>query len=256
MIRISIITVCRNDLTGLVSTFESIRAQDHNYFEWWVIDGNSTDGTVEWLRKNHRLKGGWISESDNGIYDAMNKGMGVAAGDYLLFLNSGDTFAGTDVVSRLVREIEQEKVQPDFVYSDSLDVEEQGTSYYRKAKPLSHIKIGMITRHQAMLYRRELVAHERYPSRFTLSGDYAFTASVLMMPGIRVLQIGFPICRFSLGGAHDTLRLKALREDFKIRNTILKLNYLTCMILFGVHLLHHYVRMLAPGLNKKLIYKS
>ena len=253
--KISVITVCRNDIKGLQQTFESIRAQDCNDFEWWVIDGNSSDGTVEWLRKNHQFKGGWISEPDNGIYDAMNKGIGAAAGEYLVFMNSGDMFAQPDVISKLVYRIGREKAPPDFVFGDSLDIAASGKSYYRKALPVSRIKVGMITRHQAMLYRRELVAHERYPSNYKLSGDYALTASVLMKDGVKVLQVDFPICRFSLGGAHDTQRIKALREDFEIRNKILKENYLLCSILFCVHWLHHYLRRLAPNLNKRFIYK-
>ncbi len=253
---ISVITVCRNDIKGLQRTFESLQGQDCNDFEWRVIDGNSFDGTAEWLKKNHQLRGGWISQPDNGIYDAMNKGIQAAAGEYVVFMNSGDMFARPDVLSKLVQAIEREKVAPDFVFGDSLDVDERGKSYYRKARPASHIKVGMLTRHQAMLYRRELVVNERYPSNYNLSGDYALTASVLMKDGVKVLQVDFPICRFYLGGAHDVKRLDALREDFEIRRKILKKSYLFCVILLGVHWLHHYLRKLAPNLNRGLIYKS
>lgn len=254
--KISIITVCRNDKKGLENTLASMRSQDRDSFEWWVIDGNSSDGTVEWLRKNHQLNGGWISEPDNGIYDAMNKGIGVAVGEYLVFMNSGDMFAQADVISKLVDRIAREKAPPDFVFGDSLDIADSGKSYYRKAIPASHIKAGMITRHQAMLYRRELVFNERYPSNFKLSGDYALTARVLMRDGVKVLQVDFPICRFYLGGAHDTKRLKALYEDYEIRREILKKNYLFCSALLGVHLIHHYLRKLAPNLDKRFIYRS
>jgi putative colanic acid biosynthesis glycosyltransferase len=253
---ISVITVCRNDRKGLENTIASMRSQDRDSFEWWVIDGNSSDGTVAWLRINHQFKGGWISEPDNGIYDAMNKGIGAAVGEYVLFMNSGDQFAEADVISRLVHAIGREEVLPDFVFGDSLDIEASGKSYYRKALPVSYIKVGMITRHQAMLYRRASVVHDRYPSNYKLSGDYALTASVLMKEGVKLLQVDFPICRFSLGGAHDKDRLKALREDFEIRSKILKENYLVCAILFCVHWLHHYVRKLAPNLDKRFIYRS
>jgi putative colanic acid biosynthesis glycosyltransferase len=256
MAKISIITVCRNDLKGLETTFESIKIQNCDDFEWWVVDGGSADGTVEWLGENHRLRGSWISEPDNGIYDAMNKGIGLAAGDYLLFMNSGDMFADPDVISKLVHTIEQEKTAPDFVYGDALDIAECGESYYRKALHISYIKLGMITRHQSMLYRRELVASERYPSSFKLSGDYALTASTLMRKGAKILQVKFPICRFAMGGTHDEHRLKALREDFRIRNEILEENYLACLLLFSVHWLHHYIRKLFPNMNKRFIYKN
>jgi putative colanic acid biosynthesis glycosyltransferase len=254
-VKISVITVCWNDIKGLQQTFQSLREQDSNDFEWRVIDGNSSDGTIEWLRKNHRLRGGWISEPDNGIYDAMNKGIGAAAGEYVLFMNSGDLFAGPDVISRLIRAIGREQAPPDFVFGDALDIDERGKPHYRKALNVSNIKYGMITRHQAMLYRRGLVVHEQYSSRFKLSGDYSLTASILMKDNVKVLQVDFPICRFYLGGAHDENRLTALREDFIIRHTILKQNYLVCAILFCVHWLHHYARKMAPNLNKRLVYK-
>jgi putative colanic acid biosynthesis glycosyltransferase len=221
-----------------------------------VIDGNSADGTVEWLRENHRLQGSWLSEPDNGIYDAMNKGIGLVAGDYFIFMNSGDMFAGPDVISRLVHNIEQEKAVPDFVYGDSLDVEESGRSNYRKALSVSYIKAGMITRHQAMLYRRECVCDEKYPSNFRLSGDYALTAKLLKKKNIKVLKVNFPICLFFSGGKHDTHRIEALLEDFKIRREILKENFAISVLLFFVHLLHHYFRKFIPPLNKKLIYNN
>ncbi len=256
MLRISIITVCRNDRKGLEDTSTSIRSQSGDDFEWWVIDGNSDDGTVGWLKENHNFPGGWISEPDNGIYDAMNKGIGLAAGEYLLFMNSGDLLAGPEVVSQLARRIEAQKAAPDFVYGDSLDRETSGRTNYRQALPVSYVKYGMPTRHQAMVYRRERLVHERYPPDFKLSGDYAVTASLLMKSSVRVLKVDFPICLFSLGGAHDTRRLEALREDFRIRHTILKANPVACVLLFCVHWLHHYLRMLAPSLNRKFIYTT
>ena len=256
MTKISVITVCRNDLSGLQRTFASVASQQGAEFEWLVIDGGSCDGTAKWLEEHHRLAGCWISEPDAGIYDAMNKGIGLAGGDYLLFLNSGDCFAEPDVLSKLVHSIEQEKPAPDFVYGDALDLVAGGTHNYRRSRELSNIRVGMITRHQAMLYRRELIASERYPTRFRLSADYALTASILMKEGVHTLRVPFPICRFAPGGAHDAQRLKALHEDFRIRKEILQESYLGCSLWFGVHWLHHHLRRLLPNLNTRVIYKS
>jgi putative colanic acid biosynthesis glycosyltransferase len=228
----------------LKNTFESVKAQDCSLLEWCVIDGKSDDGTTEWLQEHHQLKGSWLSESDNGIYDGMNKGLDIATGEYLLFMNSGDMFAAPDVVAKLIRRLEGEKEAPDFVYGDALDIGENGRYYYRKARSISHLKIGMPTRHQAMLYRRERILQERYPVEFRLSGDYALTASLLMKEDIKVLKVDFPICLFSSGGTHETHRLEALREDFKIRNKIMKKNVTTCLFLLLVHWLHHYMKRL------------
>jgi putative colanic acid biosynthesis glycosyltransferase len=255
-VKISVVTVCRNDINGLKNTFESIQSQDYNDIEWCVIDGNSADGTATWLKDNHRLKGSWLSEPDTGIYDAMNKGVRLSTGKYILFMNSGDRLAQSDVISNLVDLIKREKATPDFVYGDSLDVEESGRSYYRKALPVSYIKAGMITRHQAMLYRRESICDEKYASNFKLSGDYALTASLLMKNNIRVVKVNLPICLFSSGGKHETHRVRALLEDFEIRRKILKENLTTSVLLFCVHLLHHSIKKLIPSLNRKLIYNT
>jgi hypothetical protein len=77
-----------------------------------------------------------------------------------------------------------------------------------------------------------------------------------MKDDFKALMVNFPICLFSMGGAHHTNRLQAMREDFSIRRRILKANYATCALLFCVHLLHHYLRLLVPSINRKLIYRS
>ncbi len=255
-VKISVITVCRNDLPGLAETWQSICLQDSVAFEWWVIDGNSNDGTVAWLTATHRFQGGWKSAPDNGIYDAMNKGIDSATGDYLLFMNSGDRFAGADTLALLIQAIEGAPTPPDFIYGDALDCDEQGKQYYRKASGVSKIRFGMITRHQAMLYRKICVAGEPYSSRFPLSADYALTASFLMQEGVKILRVDFPVCRFTMGGVHTVQRLKALREDFRIRKEILKESRLRCLVLFGIHWLHYHFRRLLPGLNRRLIYRK
>jgi putative colanic acid biosynthesis glycosyltransferase len=90
--RYSIITVCRNNLNGLQRTCESIEAQSFSDFEWIVIDGASTDGTVEFMTNKVQDNISFFSEPDEGLYDAMNKGIDKASGDYLIFMNSGDQF--------------------------------------------------------------------------------------------------------------------------------------------------------------------
>ena len=90
----SIITVCRNNLGELKQTYDSIKGLNGSDHEWIVIDGNSEDGTKEWLKQIPSAK--WISEPDSGIYNAMNKGIRHASGNYLIFMNSGDCFHDAD----------------------------------------------------------------------------------------------------------------------------------------------------------------
>lgn len=96
--KISIITINRNNLAGLQRTVESVVNQTWKEFEYLVIDGGSTDGSAEYIRSHNGNIDYWISEPDNGIYNAMNKGIAKATGEYLLFLNSGDHFFNDEVL--------------------------------------------------------------------------------------------------------------------------------------------------------------
>ena len=107
---LTIITINRNNAAGLDKTLRSVASQTCKDFEYIVVDGASTDGSVEVIRSFKALFGGhfkWISEPDKGIYNAMNMGIGMATGDYLQFLNSGDCLAPEDVTQqRMLRTLE------------------------------------------------------------------------------------------------------------------------------------------------------
>lgn len=97
--RISIITVVYNDIENIEKTILSVLNQDYKNFEYIIIDGNSTDGTVDIIRKYENKLSFFISEPDGGIYDAMNKGLKHSSGDWIIFMNSGDLFNTNDVLS-------------------------------------------------------------------------------------------------------------------------------------------------------------
>ena len=99
----SIITICFNNLEELKYTYKTIKDQGFSDFEWIVVDGNSQDGTKEWLEKVNANK--WVSEKDKGIYDAMNKGIEMATGEYLVFMNSGDGFYSDSVLQQVSEKI-------------------------------------------------------------------------------------------------------------------------------------------------------
>lgn len=96
--KLSIITINKNNAQGLLNTIESVILQTYSNFEFIVIDGNSNDKSVEYLKKYSNKIDYWISENDRGIYHAMNKGAFIAKGEYLLFLNSGDKFCNNSVL--------------------------------------------------------------------------------------------------------------------------------------------------------------
>jgi glycosyltransferase involved in cell wall biosynthesis len=100
--KVSIITINKNNLTGLNRTIESVLQQTWLDKEYIIIDGGSTDGSVELIKLNHNQISYWISEVDTGIYNAMNKGIAKATGQYLVFMNSGDYFANSNVINNVL----------------------------------------------------------------------------------------------------------------------------------------------------------
>lgn len=199
----SIITITKNNLRGFQATQKSIETQSCRRYEWIVIDGDSTDGT-----KDH-LPHGAISEPDNGIYDAMNKGIERAAGDYLIFLNAGDALADADILSTLSKAIGVER--PDFIYGDALE-----GGFYKKARPHTKLDWGMFTHHQAMIYRRDRLCGLTYNREIRIAADYGFTV-MFMKKAQKIHYVPCAICIFEEGGISQRQRKAGRQEQFAQR---------------------------------------
>ena len=111
---VTVITVCYNAVSLIEKTIRSVLAQQYEHIEYVVVDGSSTDGTIEIIRKYEAHISHWITEQDEGIYDAMNKGVAMATGEWCIFLNAGDTFAADDVLNRVF----QVPREADVIYGD------------------------------------------------------------------------------------------------------------------------------------------
>ena len=125
--KLSIITVNYNNLRGLKKTVESVKNQTYQEFEYLVIDGGSTDGSVAYLKDKEITFDYWVSEPDKGVYQAMNKGIKKATGDYVLFLNSGDHFLNNKVLEKNMQFIQGE----DIIYFN-LQVVENGKTFIKE----------------------------------------------------------------------------------------------------------------------------
>ncbi len=221
----SIITITLNNYQGLKKTFKSLKNQSYSDFEWLVIDGKSSDETVEFLRKHRSSTRAdtnpfrFVSQADEGIYDAMNTGIDMARGHYLLFLNAGDALANNKVLEELAPLCEK---APDFIYGDALE------KYKNRRKPVikpaeSHDDIawGMFTHHQAMLYRRHKVRdiRLRYSMRYAISSDYDFTARFLLKAQ-KIERINRPVCIFEMGGISQQQAWLGRKEQYIIREEL------------------------------------
>lgn len=226
---VSIITVCRNDLSGLKRTYESVIRQQQSLFEWVVIDGASTDGTTDFLSSLPAGFGNWVSEPDGGIYAAMNKGIVRSVGQYCLFLNAGDELAGPDTLLQ----VSQSVVSQDIVYGDAIEITDNAEAY---KKAFGHQRAGysMFTHHQAIFYRREMLS-AGYDTSFKLAADWAMT-SLLLSAGASALYVQYPICRFHRGGASDRpdMRRLANEELWRVYREVHRHNAIVSVLLYLV----------------------
>ena len=250
----SIITVTLNHLRGLQRTWESVQSQVFHDFEWIVVDGASQDGTLQFLQMLKASVLRWISEPDTGLYEAMNKGIAMAGGNYILFLNAGDLLAGADVLQIIYNEAIKASY-PDFIYGDAYE-RVGGRIYLKKARSHRTIWYGMFTHHQAMIYNRAALGDLRYRTRYKLAADFALTSEFLSRASV-VHRVPIPICVFEGGGVTSTLRahLQGMIEQWYICYSIQKRCKIICSLIFLLHIGKHTVLHLLHPLYIFLRYR-
>lgn len=254
-VKFTVITVCFNNLAGLKSTYESLKKQVYNTYEWIVIDGASKDGTADWLASLGDSNINWISEPDNGIFDAMNKGLDKSGGDFLVFMNSGDLFADSEVLQTISDEINRSTTEVAFIYGDSLDFEENGKTLYRKARDVSFYTKGMFAQHQSMYFNRDFLGALNYNIKYPVTADYAFIGSYILKIGSKkIIYINKPLCKFLLGGTNEQKRFKGLKEDYHIRTKVFKISAISAGLLFFLHLAHTIAKKIIPYAARKIRY--
>ena len=168
---LSIITINKNNATGLEKTIQSVCAQTSADFEYIVIDGSSDDGSVEVIKKYTGRIDYWVSEPDMGIYNAMNKGIRKAQGNYCLFLNSGDCLVSPETLVNVLKEIKGNPA--DIFYSDLLKPDCSIHSYPRVLSVNFFIQTTI--NHQNTLIKRSLfLEHGFYNENLEIFSDWEF----------------------------------------------------------------------------------
>lgn len=215
---ISVITVTYNAAGTLPATMQSIREQKCVDFEHLVIDGASTDDTLAVARRHSTPGLRILSEPDRGLYDAMNKGLRMARGKYVLFLNAGDRLATGATLSRYAMAAERD---PDIIYGDTMIVDAAGTLL--RPRHLSAPRVltadsfarGMLVCHQAFMVRRELAPE--FDTRYRLSADYDWCVRCIRAttPG-RCENLRCVTIHYLDGGLTRRHKFESLRERFSI----------------------------------------
>lgn len=203
--KVSVITVCRNCREQLQATMKSIDALIYPNLEYIVVDGASTDGTPEMLGTYGGRLSRWVSEADGGIYDAMNKGARMATGEWIVFMNAGDTFAAPDILDRVFAE----KRHADVIYGD---VVKGGT--VKKAEP-PHNSHRMFFCHQSAIVSARSVRSHPFDTSHPMSADFK-QMKLLYLGGARFMQLPIAIACFDTGGVSNTLRSRGLRDNIAV----------------------------------------
>jgi glycosyltransferase involved in cell wall biosynthesis len=216
--KISVITVVRNAAGELEKTIKSVLGQDYPQVEFIVIDGGSSDGTVEIIRDYAEQLDCWISEPDQGIYDAMNKGLAKATGEWVNFMNAGDLFFDGHVLSAIFN---QDLQGAEVVYGDSI-AQYPGFKANRKALSTEDLWKGMICCHQAMFFRTDLIKKEAYRPDLYFSADYEM-ALRFFSKGKKFRYLPENIAVFDTRGASNLNMVKSARSNLEILNSVRQL---------------------------------
>lgn len=216
------ITICWNNLRGLRATVDSLLAQSYPNWKCIIIDGNSGDGTKAYLEdlvsEYPNIKA--VSESDKGIYDAMNKGLSnMPECDYFCFLNSGDSLYAPDTLQQLNQKISSAgNGLPAIVYGDTCESFESGEEVVKPAGHTVNLGKGMFCHHQSMLFHYRY-ASLRYDLAYRLSADYDYIVRAVKMidKNTDLVRLDMVISRFDMTGASNSQRFSGIMEDFRLR---------------------------------------
>lgn len=238
---ISIVTVTFNNLAGLVETTRSIESQEYTGFRWIVVDGNSSDGSQEFVAGNPRLSR-LISEPDRGIYDAMRKGLHEADTKYVLFLNAGDILSGPEALSVACRALSGH----DVYFFDTL-VESRGISWQRVARPLQSARYSVPSIQQSTIYRVSVLQRLQWPTDYRICGDYYVVAQLLANSSTSSV-VHECLSRFRLGGISTHSVLQLCVEANRVQRECLSVPLITRM--FG------FLRRMASGYIVLAIHRA
>jgi len=247
-VKLSVIIANYNSASILPQALDSVFLQTCADFEVIVIDGCSTDDTVAVIKRYKNKSIRYLVEEDSGIYDAMNKGVSLAKGDWILFMGADDRLHDKDVIMEMVGSEKGDR-KYDVVIGDI----QFDNNKIRKSSVSARTQYINTVHHQSAFYRRELFAAFKYNDTYKVSADYELNLLVFLKR-IKVLKVDRVVCIVGLGGVSNTVNFGGYAEEIQIRNKYLKrgplrmgMNCITWMryivkkiaMLIGIHV-HYY----------------
>ena len=213
--KLSVITIVYNNVRDIERTVLSVLNQTYPNIEYLVIDGASSDGTLEILKKYEGRLAKLISEKDKGIYDAMNKGLALASGDYILFMNSGDELYASDTVENVFASAPD----ADIYYGETEMYDEDWNSLGQRRHKAPEtfswkdFKYGMSISHQAIYIRRSLT--EPYDLQYKLSADIDWIIKAAKK-AVKIVNTRMYVAKYLVGGMSKKKHRQSLIERFHI----------------------------------------
>lgn len=208
---ISIIVVSLNTKKKFLKTIKSIQKQVYKSYEIIIIDGKSTDGTVDEIKKLKDKKIKYIIQKDKGIYDAMNKGIRKSSGKWIIFLNSGDTFNSSNILQNIFKK----KVSHyDVIYSDTI-VATKNFSYKVKGKNFTKKTVIMPFCHQSTIVKSQHLKNNQFDLNYELSSDFNFFLESYFKK-FKFYKYSQTISKVEANGKSDLNRQKVFSENMKI----------------------------------------
>jgi glycosyltransferase involved in cell wall biosynthesis len=212
MSKLSVITVNRNNARGLLATLESLKNQTRDDFEVIVVDGASTDGSPAIIQKYEEIITRAVSEPDTGIYNAQNKGLAMAAGEYVLFLNSGDFLCDKGVLNAVMPYLDGKSI----VYGD-MRINWGGGNFSHGKMPEAitkqHMYLDTLWHPVSFIPRSLFHQYGNYDESLKLVADYDFFFKVLIRHNVKAVHIPVEISEFSADGASSSKSNKKREQD-------------------------------------------
>ena len=202
---VTIITVCRNHAKELEKTIRSVESQTWQEKEYLVIDGASTDDTQNIIKAHEASITRWMSEPDKGIYDAMNKGVRMAQGEWVIFMNAGDTFAGDDTLQRVFGSPQD----ADVIYGDVV----KGETVKKAEAPRNAHR--MFYCHQSAFVKTCCLRDFPFDTQHRMSADFK-QVKQLYLSGKRFKQLDFSVANFDTQGVSNRNRSAGLYDNIQV----------------------------------------
>lgn len=215
--KVSIITVAYNCASTISDTLRSVASQTHKAVEHIVIDGASTDATLAIVNEYGAHVASVVSEPDSGIYEAMNKGLALATGEFVGFLNADDVYANEQVVARIAGaadELQSDVVYGDLVYVDQNNLGKVFRRWHSGTFAPSRLRFGWMPPHPTFYVRTQILKSQGgFDTRYRIAADYDCMLRTLMSPGAQVAYVDDVLVHMRTGGASNNSFNSVVRKS-------------------------------------------